>query len=486
MFDFATRLLRKYHPAPAFDLDTLKRIHADYLASAAVHPDREVWLRDINDSEFARDLISRRAGKKDDDLSWTNLLLNLLQNNRFEPHHDDFAGSMLAAAADALLRAGRATEALSFAELAFAHSIYDLWVQRVLTAVRAHARGTPEIVDETEQWLKTKFCSAPFDTVETISNSQMAICCPLWLPVSIGGFKDKSIEEALNSKSVQLVRKSIVDGSYRYCSRVHCVRITERDLPSRESINLASLEATVYPKYVTFSHDQSCNLSCPSCRGHVVIVPKSQRDNFISIPDFLLPLMLNAESVKICGSGDPFASWHFRSLLKAYCSHVGAHRNIVLHTNGVLCDQRSWSALGLSTFVKTVMVSLDAAEEETYSYTRRGGQWRRVLDNIRFLSQLKIRGAIDTIELLFVVQNRNFREMIDFVHLAKSLGADKVLFQAITNWGTYSEIEFEEHNIFSLTHPNHQALLELLNDEIFDDPIVDLFSVGKFRKKFFK
>jgi len=96
--------------------------------------------------------------------------------------------------------------------------------------------------------------------------------------------------------AAQEVRKSIHDGSYRYCSKVHCNWISGRSLPSREEVlgketvrseagegrasleQLYPLEMSKGPSQVVLSYDRSCNLACPSCRTDYYSATKKQQE----------------------------------------------------------------------------------------------------------------------------------------------------------------------------------------------------------------
>ncbi len=123
---------------------------------------------------------------------------------------------------------------------------------------------------------------------------------------------------------------------------------------------------------------------------------------------------------------------------------------------------------------KLIYVSMDAARSETFRELRRGATLEQVLPCLEFISKLRSQGEVEEFGLLFVVQERNFEEMKDFVSLAKSLRCDTVKFHRIMDFGTYPPGEFERRDVCARQHPRHKELLELLADSVFDDPIVDL------------
>ena len=72
-----------------------------------------------------------------------------------------------------------------------------------------------------------------------------------------------------------------------------------------------------------------------------------------------------------------------------------------------------------------------------------------------------------------VVQANNFIEMPDFVRLGKRFNFD-VYFSQLVNWGTYPAKEFSSRAIHFPTHPRYADFVDVLQDEIFNDPSVNL------------
>jgi pyruvate-formate lyase-activating enzyme len=371
--------------------------------------------------------------------------------------------------------------ALKLAEIGISFNAWDRYCQKILISSRSLLTDGTDAYEQTETWLKDRFCEMPFNSAET-TKSDIFVCCPIWNSVPIGNLEQEGIAAAMNSSVARALRASILDGSYTYCSKLYCPKIVDKELPLTRDVDTAQFAAESYPSHVVFSHDPSCNLSCPSCRNELITIPKSQQEKLDRRTEtYFLPMMRHAEDVKICGSGDPFASIHFRRLIKQYTeTQEVAVRRIVLHTNGLLLDERAWLDLGLAGHVSKIMFSLDAAYAETYAYTRRGGDFSRALRNLEFVADLRRSGAIDEFAMLFVVQGRNFRELPEFVELALAMQADSVMLQTITNWGTYTPDAFAAHDIFSSSHPEYAAFREILKLPIMRHPVVDAWNLRRF------
>jgi hypothetical protein len=82
----------------------------------------------------------------------------------------------------------------------------------------------------------------------------------------------------------------------------------------------------------------------------------------------------------------------------------------------------------------------------------------------------------------FVVQAGNFREMADFVQLGKRFNADGVYFSSIRKWGrAMTEETFFTFDVRRPAHPLHAELRRVLQERIFEDPIVELGDLSPLR-----
>jgi sulfatase maturation enzyme AslB (radical SAM superfamily) len=168
---------------------------------------------------------------------------------------------------------------------------------------------------------------------------------------------------------------------------------------------------------------------------------------------------------QITGSGDPFASRVYRNLLYSLNGADFPNMQIALQTNGVLLTPRNWQRMrAIHQNIISVIISFDAATEETYNVTRRGGHWQTLLDNSANMGDLHLQGEVRI-----------------FVHLARSLGADQAYFSQLFNWGTWSKDQFLDQCVWLEDHPLFREFLEVMRDPVFDDPFVDLGNMSELR-----
>lgn len=390
------------------------------------------------------------------------------------------SGLITAMAALIAIESGLWNVATRLAERIISGDQHDLFAQRLLFASRERASDLQLHVDD---WLADRFCGNPFEEIEIRSDGKVNTCCSAWMPASIGSIHEHTANQYWNSIEAGEIRASVLDGDFSYCSRLHCPKIVQRTLPRKAEITAPPQRAIIdndlivvetKPRRVVLSEDRSCNLSCPSCRTHVIQLAKHASAELDEIFDTrIAPVLNTAEAIKITGSGDPIGSRHFRHVLQRLTAAPSASRRIQLQTNGVLLNEKAWLDLRLEGHVSTVWVSVDAATKTTYESIRRGGSFERLCRNLHFLGRIRAEKRIDLLRLDFVIQAANFREMPEFVDLARSIGADGVHFLMLRNWGTYSPDEYERLNVGSTRHAEHDAFREILSNTQLSSSFVD-------------
>jgi hypothetical protein len=344
--------------------------------------------------------------------------------------------------------------------------------------------------------LQDRFCSKPFETMHTAESGHVFACsCGGWLPYSLGDLKSgQSVDEVWNGPKAVEIRRSIHDGDFSYCSRMLCPAILGDALPKKEEVadplmrQYIDQRLTVLPqgpRDVTFSHDYTCNLACPSCRTELRSAPTPEQEQLADVRDrLLLPLLKRVDgSLTLCGMGDPFGSRHYRSILARLNPDEYPDLKIDLVTNGLLLTPEAWESFpGIHSMVRSISVSIDAATQETYEDLRRPGRWPVLLSNLEFMAGLRRSGQIDRLQINFVVQKKNFREMVDFVKLGQHLDCDTIMFMKLWNFEAFTPAEFLENDVCSPGHPEHGELLKILREPIFKSPEVSVFNIAALRE----
>jgi len=63
--------------------------------------------------------------------------------------------------------------------------------------------------------LKGRFCPNPFQQLDLEEDGTAFACCSAWLPTPMGNLKHKTLDELWNGNTMQKIRESIYDGSFR-------------------------------------------------------------------------------------------------------------------------------------------------------------------------------------------------------------------------------------------------------------------------------
>jgi MoaA/NifB/PqqE/SkfB family radical SAM enzyme len=190
----------------------------------------------------------------------------------------------------------------------------------------------------------------------------------------------------------------------------------------------------------------------------------------------LLPLLRRVDGYAyISGGGEVLSSPHFRSVLRSLNRREYPGLSIFLITNGQLFTPRRWAALpDLGEMLNTVSVSVDAARPATYERLRRPGKWSVLRRNLDYIGALRRAGEIPSFQLNFVVQHDNFREMLEFADLADEVGADRLWYQRLVNYGSYTAEEFGRLDVANPLHPDHAELVQTLRHPRLRRPEVNM------------
>jgi MoaA/NifB/PqqE/SkfB family radical SAM enzyme len=313
-------------------------------------------------------------------------------------------------------------------------------------------------------------CTRPFEWCEVHPNGLVFLCCPAWLKRPIGNILDQNIAQIWNSPVAREIRKSIFNHSFHNCNRKRCPFLTNTSAPVgvcesiqdrkvRHAIENNCNQLTYLPRKVNLCFDHSCNLACPSCRpdkqqatGAVLDVCRQVSEK---VAEQLLP---QVKEVTLSGFGDPFGSPTYLALLRLLNQQPNPPA-LRLHSNGQLWTERTWNSLqNLHQSVHEAEVSIDAATAETYSINRPGGSFDKLLINLAYLAQQPF-----PLTFSMVVQQNNYREMPEFISLAKQFNA-RVYFSRLVNWGTFDRNDYLQRAIYLPQHPQYAEFRTIFNN----------------------
>ena len=140
-----------------------------------------------------------------------------------------------------------------------------------------------------------------------------------------------------------------------------------------------------------------------------------------------------------------------------------------LSTNGNLFDEKMWDEIKNSRdYIKYCEVSIDAATKYTYeNVTRLNGDWDKLMNNLKFIISLD---SITCLRFSFVVQNKNYKEIIPFIELIYELNKERIkkfgewssviYFSKVDDWYVMPPQEFDEYAVWKDSHQNYNEFLE--------------------------
>lgn len=333
------------------------------------------------------------------------------------------------------------------------------------------------------------FCSKPFDTLAIDARGRLRVCCDDWLDTSLGDVRNGGLLEQWNSPTAQSLRASILDGSYRYCNKQQCPDLVKKSLPKIEDVTNPRHRAWIdnneciikeAPAHLSLGYDQTCNLKCPTCRDDFIVLKNAAFERAEKIHNRVVEeLIPHAKTALITGEGDAFSSRLFRRFLQELDAAETPNLTIYLMTNGLAFTPQMWDSMAKAhQAISGVSISVDAATPETYALNR-GGNFEKLKQNLKFLGGLIKQSELSFLEISFVVQANNYREMPEFVALAKDIGCRSVLFMKLIFWnGTYPQAQWQDRAVHLPEHPEHQEFLDMLSHPLVQDPIVDLSNLS--------
>ena len=293
---------------------------------------------------------------------------------------------------------------------------------------------TKDLQIKNNVWNKKIYCTRPYDTVLIDKKGSCYLCeCTSWLPQSVGNLYIQSLDDIINSKMSAELRNSIADSSYRYCNNKQCAYLllvdeyNAPDWPTTIPVNKI--------KNIRLALDDSCNLSCPSCRVKPIFEKNklALRKKF-KIADKIIEFMQkqkNIVTVHIGSDGDPFASLVYRYFVDA--TKNMSNTRFTIQTNGLLIKKMYNRFKPLFEKLDTLNISIDGATKDTYEKLRRGGRWRKILENLSFLTSIKKKFSVN---LHMVVQQDNWHEMRTMLELGEKFNVSKIYFNKVQDWNT--------------------------------------------------
>jgi MoaA/NifB/PqqE/SkfB family radical SAM enzyme len=316
------------------------------------------------------------------------------------------------------------------------------------------------------------YCAYPFMVAQVNPGGSVHACCANWIqedPGRYGRITDRPLREVWNSERAREFRRSILDGSYRYCKLDNCALYRDPGSDIRRygggggaavlAQFLRDEQAPIEPVDLFLHYDATCNLSCPSCREGIQVAHGEELETIAAIHANVFDRQAPPRTITLCGSGEALASPYLRGLLLNYEALGLAGCHVRLLTNGTLLDESMYARLSAAPWIEQINVSIDAASPETFELVRRGGRWEILRRNLDFYSRLLAAGKIQVFAASFTLQARNFRELYSFFDLCNEVGVTTIRVNTLLPGGEFSDPDAYRAQAVHL--PGHRAFPDL-------------------------
>ena len=182
------------------------------------------------------------------------------------------------------------------------------------------------------------------------------------------------------------------------------------------------------PRFISFQNTCFCNLRCPHCWSHGTGELRKNHNSIVMDDNMLFELgketLPFADSFSLTRNGEPLATPHLDKIL-AELSKYGAKLDLL--TNGTLLTSAQLPMLIVNA--KTIEISIDGATQHTFETIRLGAKFKKVIQNIRLLSntiRLLPEDLRPTLEFAWTIMGSNISELPEIVKLSSALGVQKI------------------------------------------------------------
>ena len=278
------------------------------------------------------------------------------------------------------------------------------------------------------------------------------------------------MSEVFNSEAAKHFRQTLIDGTYDYCNEENCPYMANNIL---ESQLIEIDEIPEYPEIMSLAYDRRCNYHCTCCisRSDEKMDPEVQN----KIENEIRTALPYVKTFSANGLGEFFVSDSMMKLVSEWKPETIDGAEFELETNGSLFTPANWEKIkNIGNANLRVFLTVHSFDEAAYQYLS-GTKLKidRIVENLKFVRQLREEGKINYLEIATVMQERNFRTLPEFIdRCLNEFGADKVRVRRFLPEKAMDENIEWFFDIRNPLHPYHQEYLEVMKHPILNDPRV--------------
>lgn len=329
------------------------------------------------------------------------------------------------------------------------------------------AFGSTEYVD----YFQGFKCKKTYSEIE-VNSDYVFTCCPSYLPTPVAEVSSAVDKKGLLDADKNVHLKAIVNstttdnGKFQFCSITNCPKIKQiylRRTAADFSDEIHTDDTQI--DMLKLSFDATCNLWCSYCRKEKIVAKTDEQERHVKIyRNMIEELLGRTKLLFLNGYGDVFASRICRKILSEIDESKYPDLRIHIITNGILFTEKAWQQFSNCHYAfEDIRISVDAASKQTYETNRLGGDWDKLMQSLNFVSRLKKEGLVSRTFISMVVQDNNFREMIQFYDMGVELGCTKVIYEELMDWNS---IDKKLLDGMIVSRPSHHNFQEFKSESI--------------------
>jgi len=179
--------------------------------------------------------------------------------------------------------------------------------------------------------------------------------------------------------------------------------------------------------FLLIDPNSNCNLHCLHCYRNVFSPDGNGSMSLRQVRILEREVFPYVDKISLGITAETLVYRHLRAILEA-CVRTGISFSAV-QTNGVLLTAEK-SKMLMDTGLSHIGFSWDAATKKTFEMIRRGASWETMVRNVK--SFIRVRDSHPTnrawVTFNFAMMKQNAHEAIEFIGLAKQMGADSINF----------------------------------------------------------
>lgn len=327
-----------------------------------------------------------------------------------------------------------------------------------------------------------KVCERYANFVQVINPMGDVRICSWMHDGIVGNLLEHDLPDLLSNKKAKKLLKPMLDGTYSNCPKDNCPWLANGTM-DEHMYEIRTLRRI--PEKLYLAYEGVCNYKCTCCTSCDHMALTKSRDwskNYDIIEDRLRQIMPKVKTIGANGRGELFASKRIMSLMSEWRPEAPKEEcSVELETNGSLFNERNWRKIeNLGQYNLTVAITVMSFTESVYRHLS-GTKLpiKNLEENLRFVKKLREAGVINFLELATVMQEMNFMEMPTFTRRCiEEFGADRVRIRPIFPGGRMDVNLRWFMDVRNPYHPYYEVYKDVMQDPIFKDPKVLLWSGG--------